>query len=75
MPRKTNRPSAKPRKSRRLSIEADLRQIRATLERRLEMIHELQHTCAIQFQRMAQMQAELDEIKKAWQKVELTIRR
>ena len=39
------------------------------------MIHELQHTCAIQFQRIAQMQAELDEIKKAWQKVELTIRR
>ena len=70
-----NPPSAKPRKRRRLSIEADLRQIHATLERRLEMIHELQHAYAIQFQRIAQMQAELDEIKKAWQKFELTIRR
>jgi len=48
------------------SFAAEIREIRATLDHRLEVIEELQRICEVQFQRIAQMQAELDVIKKAW---------
>jgi hypothetical protein len=69
MPPKTRRPATGARKRRTLSLEAEIRQIHAVLERRLEMIHDLQHTSSIQFQRIAQIQAELDELKKACAKL------
>lgn len=72
MPRRPRRATSRPQKKRSLSIEAEIRQIHAILDRRLEMIHDLQRTCTIQFQRIAQMQAELDELKKAKTKLQMS---
>jgi hypothetical protein len=70
MPKRPRRASA-PRQRRRPSIETEVRQIRNILERRLEIIDDLQRTCSIQFQRIAQIQAELDQLKRAWARLQL----
>jgi hypothetical protein len=51
------------------SFAAEIRDIRATLDHRLTTLEELQRICEIQFQRIAQIQAELDLIKKVWANV------
>jgi hypothetical protein len=43
--------------------------VRRTFDERKALIEDLQKTCTIQFQRIAQIQAELDEIRGAWLKV------
>jgi hypothetical protein len=45
------------------SFAAEIRDIRATLDHRLATFEELQRICEIQFQRIAQIQAELDLIR------------
>jgi hypothetical protein len=43
---------------------ADIDAILATLEKRRVLIENLERTCAIQFERIAQMQAQLDQLER-----------
>ena len=63
MPRKTSRSSS------RFATKADIAEIHRIFDERKEWLEKLEHTCSIQFARIAQMQAELDEIRRAWSKV------
>ena len=65
-PRDVKRPSA-PRRRRSVDAPvtcADIDAILATLEERRVLIENLERTCAIQFERIAQMQAQLDHLER-----------
>lgn len=63
MPR-TRARRTKSRAPRRLTIRAELRQLRALIDRRFEVIEALQRASEIQFRRIAQLQAEIDQVKR-----------
>jgi hypothetical protein len=44
---------------------ADIAKICAILDEFREWLERLEHTCSVQFARIAQMQAELDEVRRA----------
>ena len=62
MPRKSAR------RSPRSATKADIANIHRIFDERKEWLEKLEHTCSIQFARIAQIQAELDEIRQAWMK-------
>jgi hypothetical protein len=68
MARKRRRGAAT--KSPRYAMKADIVEIHRIFHEREEWLLKLEKTCATQFARIAQIQAELDEIRKAWMKGE-----
>ena len=59
------RPSANHRRSPVAPVtRADVDAVLATLEERRVLIENLERTCAIQFERIAQMQAQLDHLER-----------
>jgi len=48
--------------------QADISKIHRIFDERREWLEKLEHTCSVQFARIAQIQAELDEIRRAWLK-------
>jgi len=64
MPRKTSR---RPR-AHRYATKADIAEIHRIFGERKDWLEKLERTCATQFARIAQIQAELDEIRNAWTK-------
>jgi hypothetical protein len=65
MATKPPRRSRSPNASSKYATAEDIREIHRIFAERGEMLVKLQHTCTIQFRRIAQIQAELDELKKA----------
>jgi hypothetical protein len=55
------------RSSASYATKADIDKIHRIFDTRKEWLEKLEHTCEIQFARIAQMQAELDAIRRAWQ--------
>jgi hypothetical protein len=49
----------------RPATQADVEAIRRTFDERRQWLEKLEHTCSIQFARIAQIQAELDDLKRA----------
>jgi hypothetical protein len=45
-----------------------------TLNEFRDAIQELRHTCDVQFKRIAQLQADLDAIKRAWERLQMVDR-
>jgi hypothetical protein len=52
----------------RSATKADIEAIHRIFADRKEWLERLERTCEIQFARIAQIQAELDEIRQAWVK-------
>jgi prefoldin subunit 5 len=50
------------------ATKADIAEIHRILDERRNWLESLEGTCKVQFQRIAQIQAELDEIRRAWRK-------
>ena len=48
--------------------QADLAKIYRIFDERREWLEKLERTCAVQFARIAQIQVELDEVRRAWLK-------
>ena len=67
MPRKRRRAAA-PSKS-RYATKADIVEIHRIFHEREEWLLKLEKACATQFARIAQIQAELDDIRQAWARV------
>jgi hypothetical protein len=51
------------------ATKADIAEIYRIFAQRKEWLERLEHTCDIQFARIAQIQAELDEIRRAWTRI------
>ena len=66
---KRARGSRRPKAHSRCATAEEVREIHRILAVRAERLDELQHTCTVNFQRIAQVQAELDEIKTALAKM------
>jgi hypothetical protein len=66
---KRARRSRRPKARSRYATAEDVREIHRILALRAERLDELQHTCTVHFQRIAQIQAELDEVKTALAKM------
>ena len=49
----------------RPATQSDIEAIRRTFDERRQWLEKLEHTCSIQFARIAQIQAELDDLKRA----------
>jgi hypothetical protein len=60
-----------PRAKHAVVTRAEFNRMVARLNERGQIINDLQKTQNIQFQRLAQLQAELDLIKRAWDKISL----
>jgi hypothetical protein len=58
------RSSSRAERSRPAS-QADIEAIHRTFDERRQWLERLEHTCSIQFSRIAQIQAELDVLKRA----------
>jgi len=50
------------------ATKADVEEIHRIFEERRQWLQKLEDTCNIQFARIAQIQAELDQIRRAWMK-------
>ena len=58
-------PAMPPTKSARRTVSpADIERIYRVFDDRRRLIEDLQHTCTIQFERIAQMQAQLDLLER-----------
>jgi hypothetical protein len=66
---KRMRRSPRPTARSRYATAADVREIHGILAVRAKRLDELQRTCTLHFQRIAQIQVELDEIKMALAKI------
>jgi hypothetical protein len=76
MTKNTQRRRVRPAKlipvSRRIDVtRAEFNRVIAQLNERTEIINDLRHNQEMQFQRLAQLQAELDLIRRAWERVRL----
>ena len=63
--KRARRGSRRPKATSRYATAKEVREIHRILAVRAERLAELQHTCTVHFQRIAQLQAELDEVKAA----------
>jgi hypothetical protein len=54
----------------RFATRADIAEIHRIFGEREEWLQKLEKACSVQFARIAQIQAELDEIRQAWMRLQ-----
>jgi hypothetical protein len=70
-PRATKRARRIPRTQRIDVTRAEFNRVIDLLNERGQILNDLRHNQEVQFKRIAQIQAELDQVKRAWDRVKL----